>query len=159
MKAIGGFLKALILLVIVGGILAVVITNYAWVFSKRVKGEVVSVERVTAPTAILGNKVTEGQMYSYSVLIQGEDGKLYSSSSEDRQWAVVKKGYCVDALLYRYPPWEVSQGNTFFNARVEQIRICPGQTALPDAPAPAAAVPSAPAGEAPPTAAPAPGSK
>jgi hypothetical protein len=145
MKAVKGFLTALILVLIVAGVGAFLVINYSWVFSKRVRGEVIGVERVTAPTAVLGNRVSESQMYSYSVLIQAEDGKLYSAASEDRQWQVVKKGYCVDALLYRYPPWKLEQGNTFFNARVEQIRVCPGQTSLPDAePTPPPAAPQLP---------------
>src|SRR5665213_1685937 len=71
-------------------------------------------------------------MYSYSVLIQGDDGHLYSSATEDRQWQVIKKGYCVEALLFRYPPWVLDRAGTFFNARLKDVRICPGQTSLPE---------------------------
>lgn len=154
MKSVKGFLRTMLILLVLAGAIAFVVINYSWVFSKRVKGEVVDVQRVTAPTAILGSKVSESQMYSYSILIQGEDGRLYSAASEDRQWQVVKKGYCVDALLYRYPPWRIDQGNTFFNARVEQIRICPGQKALPDAPS--TPTTEAPVGDTTPTPTPAP---
>lgn len=138
MNKVRGFLRALILMAIVVFAVIFVITNYSWVFAKKVKGEVVDVQRVTAPTAVFGNRATEAQMYSYSVLLKGEDGELYTSASEDRQWQVVKKGYCVDALLYRYPPWHFDKGNNFFNARVEKIRVCPGQSALPDEPSSAA---------------------
>ena len=131
MKAFSGFVKVFIGVAIAIGILALVIANYSWVFSKRVTGQVVDVERVTDPSAIYSAKATEQQMYSYSVLIQGDDGHLYTSSSEDRQWQVVKKGYCVEALLFRYPPWHLEKANTFFNARVKDIKICPGQSALP----------------------------
>ena len=141
MQSLKGFLRAAVILMILVGAVVFVVANYSWVFSKRVRGQVIDVQRVTAPTAILGNKMTESQMYSYSVLIQDEDGKLYSASSEDRQWQVVRKGYCVDALFFRYPPWHFDQGNTYFNARVEQIRACPGQKALPDLNAPEAPAP------------------
>ncbi len=134
MNALRGFLKASLVLLILIGALTFVVYNYSWVFSKTIDGKVVDVQRVTSPTAILNSRATEAQMYSYSILIQGNDGVLYASSSEDRQWQVVKKGYCVSALLYRYPPWFLDKANTFFNARVEQIRICPGESALPDAP-------------------------
>jgi len=143
MNKVRGFVKALIILGVLVAVGVFVVTNYSWVFSKRVRGVVIDVQRVTSPTAVFGNRATEAQMYSYSVLVQGEDGVLYTSSSEDRQWQVVKKGYCIDALLYRYPPWHFDKGNNFFNARVEQIRVCPGQTALPDAPELPAAEPSA----------------
>ena len=136
-------MKAAIVLAVLGGAAAFVIANYEWVFAKKVKGTVIAVERVTSPTAILGSRPTDAQMYSYSVLIQGDDGVLYTSSSEDRQWQVVKKGYCIDTLLYRYPPWHLDKANTYFNARVEQIRICPGQTTLPDANPAAETVPAA----------------
>lgn len=130
--AIRGFLKALILLLVVIGGLAFVIANYSWVFAKRVKGEVVDVQRVTAPTAVFGSRATEAQMYSYSILLKSENGQLFTASSEDRQWQVVKKGYCVEALLYRYPFWDLDKAGNFFNARVEQIRECPGHSSLPD---------------------------
>lgn len=125
MLIIKKFVKTVIVLGILVGAVIFVITNWSWVFSKRVKGEIIEVERVTAPTAIFG-RATEAQIHSYSVLIKAEDGKLYSASSEDRQWAVAKKGYCVEALLFRYPPWEFNHGNTYFNARLEQLEICPG---------------------------------
>ena len=131
MKTVSLFIKILIFVVVIGGGVALVAINYSWVFSKRVTGQVVDVERVTDPTAVFGSRATEQQMYSYSVLIQGDDGVLYTSSSEDRQWQVVKKGYCIEALLYRYPPWELDRAGTFYNARVKKVNVCPGQTSLP----------------------------
>ncbi|MGZ3722770.1 MAG: hypothetical protein ACXVA9_07570 [Bdellovibrionales bacterium] len=131
MKSFTGFFKILVFVIVLLVIGTLVITNYEWVFSKRVTGQVVDVERVTDPQAVLGNRMTEAQMYSYSILIQGDDGHLYTSSSEDRQWQVVKKGYCVEALLFRYPPWVLDKAGTFFNARLKDVKICPGQTALP----------------------------
>jgi hypothetical protein len=132
MKSFTGFFKVLALVALLLVVGALVISNYEWVFSKRVIGQVVDVERVTDPTAVLSSRVTEAQMYSYSILIQGDDGQLYASSSEDRQWQVIKKGYCVDALLFRYPPWVLDKAGTFFNARLKDVKICPGQSALPE---------------------------
>lgn len=144
MKSFSSLIKILILLAVVIGAGVFVISNYSWVFSKRVSGEVVAVERVTDPSAVFGARATEAQMYSYSVLIQGKDGQLYTASSEDRQWQVVKKGYCVDALLYRYPPWHLDKANTYFNARLENVKVCPGQTHLPEAPVNAPTTPEKP---------------
>lgn len=154
MKAFTGFLKILVVVLVLLGGGSIVVANYSWVFSKRVSGQVVDVERVTDPTAVFGTRPTEAQMYSYSILIQGDDGQLYTASSEDRQWQVIKKGYCVEALLFRYPPWHLDKANTFFNARLKNVRVCPGQTALPqntegpagprETPPPVLAPPSAP---------------
>jgi hypothetical protein len=124
-------IKILVFVLLLVGVAALVAMNYSWVFSKRVVGQVVDVQRVTDPTAVFGSRATEQQMYSYSVLLQGDDGVLYTASSEDRQWQVVKKGYCIEALLYRYPPWELDRAGTFYNARVKKVTVCPGQTALP----------------------------
>lgn len=135
MKKLSIAIKTLIFLVVLVGAATFVISNYSWVFAKRVHGEILDVQRVTDPSAIISSRVTEEQMYSYSILIQGEDGRLYTASSEDRQWQVAKKGYCVEALLYRYPPWDLQKANTFFNARLEELKVCPGKTA-PDLTAP-----------------------
>jgi hypothetical protein len=123
------------LLLIAGGIF--VFTNYSWVFAKRVRGRILNVERVMDPNAILSAKVTEEQMHSYAILIQADDGKLYTSSSDDRKWQVAKKGYCVDALLYVYPPWNLEKANGYFNARLDELSLCPGETAPPAEAAPA----------------------
>lgn len=101
-----------------------VATNYSWVFAKKVSGEVIEIERITEPTAILGNRATEEQLHSYAMAIRDSDGLIHTASSEDRQWGIVKKGYCVDALFYRYPPWDLSKGGTFFNARMDGMREC-----------------------------------
>lgn len=123
------FIRLLIGVVIAVLVTAFVITNYSWVFSKRVHGKIVAVKRVTDPTAILGSKITAEQLHSYSVLIQADDGKLYTSSSEDRQWEVAAAGYCVEALLYRYPPWDLKNAGTFYNARLVGLNLCDGQAA------------------------------
>jgi hypothetical protein len=133
MKSLKSAFKYLLVFAIVIGAVVFVITNWSWVFAKRVSGEIMEVERVTAPTAVFG-RATDVQMHSYSVLIKADNGELYSASSEDRQWAVAKKGYCVEALFYRYPPWKFDEGNTFFNARVEQLKLCPGKAPAPPEP-------------------------
>lgn len=124
---LGKFVKILVIALILVGGTAFVVSNWSWVFAKRVKGRILEVERVTDPTAILGSRLTPEQMHSYAILIEGDDGKLYTASSEDRQWQVAKKGYCVDALLYRYPPWNLDKANTFFNARLDGLSRCNGE--------------------------------
>jgi hypothetical protein len=128
MKQMKTAVKLLILILIAAGALWFVIDNWSWVFSKRVKGEIINVERVTEQTAILGSRVTDAQMHTYSILIQGEDGRMYTSASEDSQWQVAKKGFCVEALLYRYPPWRLSLAGNFFNARLVELSQCKVKT-------------------------------
>lgn len=134
MRAILGiksFVKYLILAALVVGALAFVVANYSWVFAKRVHGRIINVERVTDPNAIISGRVTEAQMHTYAILIQGEDGRLYTANSDNPRWEVAKKGYCVDTLLYRYPPWQLERANTFFNARLDELSLCPGESTPP----------------------------
>lgn len=145
MNSFRSALKLFIVLIVLIGLGTFAVTNYAWVFSKRIKGEILGVERVTELTATLGSRVTDAQLHSYSILIRGEDGVLYTSSSEDSQWQVAKVGYCVDALLYRNPPWALDKANTFFNARIKELKDCPGKASAPPVPTESAAPPAAPA--------------
>lgn len=133
MKQVKSFVRWLIAMVGVAIVVAFMVAYYPWVFSKRVRGQILDVQRVTNPTAVIGgSRLTDAQIHSYSILIQDEkDGRLYTASSEDRQWQVASKGYCVEALLYRYPPWDLEKAGTFFNARIVDLRVCPGQTTPP----------------------------
>jgi hypothetical protein len=140
------FVRYIFVAAVIVGAGAFVVTNYSWVFAKRVKGRIINVERVTDPSAIISARATDEQMHSYAILIQGDEGKLYTASSEDRKWQVAKKGYCVDTLLYRYPPWNFNKANTFFNARLDELSLCPGETQAPpsEPAAPAEAKPQIP---------------
>jgi len=139
-------IKLLLVVGVLAGIIAFVISNWGWVFSKRVKGEIINVERVTDPQAIFSSRASDAQIHSYSILIHSEDGRLYTASSEDRQWQVAKKGFCVEALLYRYPPWRLSLAGTYYNARLLELSNCPGKplpeiTPTPEVQVPPPAVP------------------
>jgi len=117
-KIIRRFLIA-VCLILVGWI---VIDKYEWVFSKIVVGEIMEVERFQPP-AVLNSPMTPEQMFSVAVMVRAENGEIYSSSSEDRQWAVAKRGYCVEARFYPYPPWNFDKADTYHNARL--IRVLP----------------------------------
>lgn len=121
-----------ILVVTVCGVITFVIINWSWVFAKHIHGEIIDVQRVTNPTAIMG-KVSDQQIHSYAILIQNDDDKkLYTARSDDQQWQVARRGYCVDALLYVYPPWNLEKSGTYFGARMNQMILCPGKTAPPE---------------------------
>lgn len=121
MKTIARALRNLIIGLCLFGIVYSVFANWSFVFSKTVRGEVMEVERVIQPTAMLGANMTAEQMFSYAVLVRAENGEIFSSSSVDRQWAVIHKGYCVEARLYPYPPWDIDKADTYFNARLVKV--------------------------------------
>ena len=125
MKTVRTAMWILAIFVILGGGITFAVVNYSWLFAKSVEGEIVEVERITEPSALIGGHLTGSQIHSYAVLIQGKDGVMYTSSADDRQWEVAKKGYCVMATLYRYPPWNLEKGGTYYNARLKQIHRCP----------------------------------
>lgn len=115
------------------GILFFVVENYSFIFSRDVVGQVLEVERVTEP-AFIGGGVPTAQVFSYAVAIQDKTGEIFTSSSEDRQWAVARKGMCVEAKFYPYPPWNFEKANTYFNARLVRLKECApgGAAASPD---------------------------
>ena len=124
MKSIAGALRGLLIAFLLVAVTWVVLSNYSFVFSKTVKGEVVEVERVVQPTAIIGNGISPDQIFSFAVMIRSFDGAIYSASTEDRQWAVAKKGYCVEARFYPYPPWNLEKSGTYYNARMVRAFDC-----------------------------------
>lgn len=117
-----GFL--LVFLLLISGSGYFLVANYSVVFSKRVRGEVVGLERVTQPIAVMSGSSQPEQMFSFAVSVKNESGEIFTSSSEDRQWAVVPKGACVDARFDPYPPWNLQKGGTFHNARLKKIFEC-----------------------------------
>lgn len=117
--------------VLVCGVITFIVMNWSWVFAKHVHGEIMDVQRVTNPTAIMG-RVSDQQIHSYAILIKDDaDGKLYTARSDDQQWQVARRGYCVDALLYVYPPWNLEKSGTYYGARMNQMILCPGKNEPP----------------------------
>lgn len=104
----------------------VVFKNYGYFFSKKINGVVLNVNRVTEINGIVaGSKANDSQIYSYAIAIRSsEDGNIFTTSSEDRQWAVINNGNCVVARLYPYPPWNFKKSGTYYNARLEKLRDC-----------------------------------
>jgi hypothetical protein len=95
--------------------------NWSFIFKKKVVGEVVAAEKVIAPLAVIGNSNAQinSQVFSFSVAIKDRNsGEIYMASSEDRQWAAVQSGNCVVAAYFPYPPWYLSKGGTYHNARL-----------------------------------------
>ncbi|MEW6057285.1 MAG: hypothetical protein AB1540_11805 [Bdellovibrionota bacterium] len=119
------FLAILSVFIVAAGFIAV--RFYSFVFAKNVKGEIVGIERVTQPSAIISGQtpIPPSQIFSFAVAVRDETGEITTSSSEDRQWAVAQKGQCVEAKFLRYPPWDLEKSGTFFGARLVRLFDCP----------------------------------
>ncbi len=122
-----------------------VITNYSFIFSRHVSGEIVGVERVMTPVMINngpGVKTQDGQ-FSFAVAIRDASGIIHTASSEDRQWAIAHTGFCADAIFYPYPFWDLEKRGTYMNARLIQLRDCSPKSAAAGAPTDQALAPAA----------------
>jgi hypothetical protein len=107
-----------------------IINNWGFVFSKTVNGTIESVERITSQTAIIATgrsnvQSEEKNLFSFAIAIKDFSGEYFTSSSEDRQWAVAKVGQCVIARFYPYAPWTFDKNGTFHNARLIKLEDCP----------------------------------
>ena len=101
----------------------VLVKFYSYIFAVEVEGKIVRVERVTSPTAILGD-IPSSQVYSYAVAIKKTNGEIYTASSEDRQWSIAAEGQCVTAKFFPYPPWDFDKGGTYHGARLIKLKDC-----------------------------------
>lgn len=118
-------LLSLLLLLIAAGFICV--KYYSFIFARTVVGKVVDVENVLQPTTIIqGNALQKlpSQIFSFAIGIQDDKGEIVTASSEDRQWAVVKKGQCAEAKFFPYPPWVLSKSGTYFGARLLKLSDC-----------------------------------
>ncbi|AGH95599.1 hypothetical protein [Pseudobdellovibrio exovorus] len=107
---------------VVFAIIWLFVFNWTFVFKKKVVGEVVAAEKVIVPLAVVtnnGQDPVNPQVFSFSIGIKDRhSGEIFVASSEDRQWAAVNLGNCVIAAYFPYPPWMLSKGNTYQNARL-----------------------------------------
>lgn len=128
MGTIVKFLKFILVFVVLVGVVWALIANYSIIFSKTVIGEVVAVERVELPVALLaraGGEINE-KVFSFAMGIKdAKTGEISNATSEDRQWAIVQKGQCAEAVFLPYPPWQLSKKGTYFGARLIRLYECP----------------------------------
>ena len=100
---------------------------YSYIFSKDISGEVMKVKRVTQVTGIISSakNLDAKNLFSFAVAIKDHKTKeIFTSSTEDRKWAVVSEGLCVTAKFYPYPPWNLDKSGTYHNARLLRMREC-----------------------------------
>jgi hypothetical protein len=94
---------------------------YHLIFSRTVTGEVISVQRVDAPMAMISRQgeAPPAQVFSFAVAVEDPTNKeILVASSEDRRWATVEKGNCVTARFFPYPPWRLDKTGAYFGAQV-----------------------------------------
>lgn len=140
MEHFNRLMKRLVILAVIIGIGAVFVTQYSFIFAKTVRGEALRVERLVDPSVMVGGRIDANTVFAFAVAIRdGVKGDIYTSSSEDRQWAVVGKGMCVEAVFYPYPPWNLAKSRTYYNARLVQMYDCKPGGATPPLEAPASA--------------------
>lgn len=113
----------LLLVLVLGGAAWFTITQYSFVFRREISGVVVDVKPITSGL-ITGGGAISPAAFSYAVAIRQKDGAIVTSSAQDRQWAVVAPGMCVDATVDPYPPWDLNKEGTYFNARLLQQMDC-----------------------------------
>lgn len=121
------YLALLILLAALGAAAYIGIAYYPYVFAKNVEGEILKVERVSTPNAIIasGKPIPATQIFSFAVAIRSRDGEIHTASSEDRQWAVAQTGQCAEVRIFPYPPWQLDKAGTYYGARLEKLYDCP----------------------------------
>lgn len=127
MATIWKFTKFVLILILLLLVVWLVGTNYSVIFSKTVVGEIISVERVEIPVALMAqsDNVTS-KVFSFAIGIKDQKtSEIYTTSSEDRQWAVAQPGQCAEAVYLPYPPWELTKRNTFYGARLVKLYECP----------------------------------
>jgi len=155
MKAFKSMLKKFVLALLVVGVLVVVVEYYSYIFSRTIIGRIDNVARVTGVTAMFGMRpLTDGQLHMFSVSIRQPNGEMVTATSEDAQWAIARVGLCVKANYYPYPPWNLKQAGTYFNARLLTMVDCGSPAArelgidpanFENAPVPTGAGPETPA--------------
>jgi hypothetical protein len=109
-------------------LLGIFFTNYySFIFSRKVKGVIVKVERVEINVALMqttGTDTVNPKLYSFAVAIKEDSGEIVTASAEDRQWAVAQEGQCAEAVYYPYPPWKLDKANTYYGARLDKLMDC-----------------------------------
>jgi hypothetical protein len=100
---------------------------YEYVFAKTISGEIVKVERVSQPEALIasGKTIPPEQLFSFAVAIRDPQGEIHTASSEDRQWSVAQPGQCAEARFFPYPPWDLEKARTYHGARLLRLFDCP----------------------------------
>ncbi len=108
----------------------VVVNFWPYIFAKTIQGEVMKVERLIEPVAVLTEQnQPSDKIFSFAVAIKDRHtGEIFTASTEDRQWAAVQgEGLCAKAKFFPYPPWNFQKSGTYFGARLLGLWSCKDQ--------------------------------
>lgn len=101
---------------------------YPYIFAKSVSGVVESIEKVDFSGSILStNRAGDvpSQFFSFAVAVRdAKTGEILTGSTEDRAWATIEKGYCVDARFFPHPPWNLEKSGTYQKVRLDRRFDC-----------------------------------
>lgn len=129
MQTLKSYIKLLAILCVVVLLGWGFVDFYSYIFQKKIEGKIEKVERVQINVALMQNNTADGklnpELYSFAVAIKSADGRIWTASAEDRQWASMKEGLCVTAKFFPYPPWRLDKSGTYFGARLLDARECP----------------------------------
>lgn len=146
MRTMRRLLYTILFFVLLFGLGYVFVEFYPFIFSRKVHGVIVSVDRVQLNVSLMQatDEKVNPQIFSFAIAVREASGEIVTASAEDRQWAAANKGLCVEAVFYPYPPWKVMKSGTYFNARLDRLYECPpGMNTLPP-PAPVGSPPPPP---------------
>lgn len=131
MNAVKGFIFSAVALLGLVGTGYIFVEFYPFIFSRKVSGVLVSVERLQLNVSLMqtSEQTVNPQLYSFALAIREDSGEIVAASAEDRQWAAATKGNCVEAVFYPYPPWKVMKAGTYYNARLDRLSDCPDKAA------------------------------
>ena len=121
-------LARLLIIVLVVAVVGLLMMNYSFVFSKTIEGRIIGVDRITQPAAVItSGQLSPSAMFSFAIAIEdAESKKVFTSSSEDRQWGVAKHCARARARFYPYPFWDLEKSGTYYNARLIELYDCKG---------------------------------
>lgn len=123
MKSFKNWLRNLIVFVFLLILISLYLVYYPYVHQRHVVGTVKGVEQIFETAAIVstgGDPSTK--IYSFAIAVQDKKTtEIVTGSTEDRQWAVVKEGQCVEAVFFPYPPWNLQKSGTYYNVRLKKL--------------------------------------
>src|SRR4051812_43454791 len=102
------------------------VVGYPYIFAVTIEGKLEKVERVQVEVALMqnNNQSLPPQLFSFAISVKDKTGKIWTASAEDRQWAAVNPGTCVEAKLFPYPPWKLDKSGTYYGARLLNANVC-----------------------------------
>lgn len=90
--------------------------TYKLFSQKTYTGTVEACEKLN-PGQVLTGKNINDKVFSFSLSVDvGEE--FITFSSEDRQFASVNKNDKIKFKVFKYPPWNLSKGGTFYGGRL-----------------------------------------